>query len=192
MNIVNMNILNKKLFGVLAGAVEVDDFEQWLYANTALLSIVVENPFVFDVYNLNYKSDSILKSIENLCKDIDDEEAFLVSIVERECRYIVATKIEESILASIDSILEIYTFDDEKELLFEFYCLNEQIQDSIEGFGQKINILNESYRLANQVLNELEFKSLEDKKELLITGTFIRRTHQAFKTSKKFWYQFWK
>ncbi len=187
-----MQQLKNKLFGVLAGDIRISDFEQWLYTNTTLLNSIDEDPFVFNIYNLNYKSDTILHTIDNICKKMEGEEGYIISIVERECRKILKTENEEIILKSMYKLIKFYTFNYERELLSAFYYLNDDIALYKEGYVLKFDLVEEAQEVACEILNKLKHTSLEEKKELLMKGIPKRQMPENSLASKKQWYQFWK
>jgi hypothetical protein len=189
-----MELLNNKLFSLISGEIKLADFEQWLYANEELLDVIDKDPFVFEIFDLNYKSEDALRLLDNLCKSLKDGQAYTISVVERECRKILETENQETILNNIYTIVELYTFESDDALLAAFYHLNLDIGMSIEGYGRKLNIVNEAHNLATQILNELKCKIIEEKKELLINRLPVKQKMQASQETKKskFWYQFWK
>lgn len=200
-----MEQLKDKLFGVLAGSIEALDFEKWLYEQQELMDMIESNAFVYQVVCLNYKNLEVI-AIDRICESIGDEEAYLVSKLERGCREILKTKEPREILDIITSIGAYYDYESESNVLEEFYRFEEvlirgrsyksYIENDItvnkyKGYS-KNEILVNSSKLATSVLLKFDTLSLNEKREVLYAELKEDISPPRKLTSHTKWYNFFK
>ena len=163
-----MEQLKDKLFAVLAGSIEALDFEKWLYEQQELMEVIESNAFVYQVVCLNYKHLTILKSVDKICESIGDEEAYLVSKLERGCREILKTKEPNETLDIINSVGAYYDYESDYNLLQEFYFFEDVlvINNNYKDYGDKEMLIYAS-KIAASVLLELDTLSLNEKRQVL-------------------------
>jgi len=201
-----MEQLKDKLFGVLAGSIEALDFEKWLYEQQELMEIIDSNALVYQVVCLNYKHQTIVNTIDMICESIGDEEAYLVSKLERGCRELLKTKEPEVILDIINSIGDFYDYESEYHLLQEFYQFeevlissrsyrsyseNEIVVNNYKGYSKNEILLN-STKLAASVLIKLDKLPLNNKRQVLYDELKEDMGPSLEQASKTKWYDFFK
>jgi hypothetical protein len=202
--VIKVEQLKDKLFGVLAGSIEALDFEKWLYEQQELMDIIESNDFVYQVVCLDYRHKTIINFIDEVCNNIGDEEAYLVSKMERCCREILKTKEPGEILDRIALIGDFYDYETEYHLLQEFYHFeaelitnrsyrsyskNEILVNNYKGYS-KNEILANSSKLATSILIKLDKLPLNEKIQVLY-GKLKREIEPPLKlASKTKWHDF--
>ena len=195
-----MEVLKQRLFDVLAKAITVEEFENWLYKNENITSSIDENDMFFDIVTMNYRSKHIYWELEKYCHKYYDYEEYLVALVESGCRKLVRENISEKIWPVITHIGSFMDWDKNYGLINQFYYLEDDLYLVQDDLLKEEDVLKYIKKMAGIILAELESLSIDDKLEILKTGIEVNNEKPKFRhtgplgfheTNKK-WYQFWK
>jgi len=134
---INNQQLKQKTFEFFVDIISIGDFEKYLYKlveNAKLDS----NSLLFDLIDINYKSENYKKELLNLIEDICSDEELLSFKIYSLCLSIISSADDNIILKSISDLSDLFIeFEYESSLLYEFFFLNNnQIPDDY-------NLLNE-------------------------------------------------
>ena len=191
-----MEALKQKLFDVLAKAITIEEFENWLYNNEGIASSINENDMLFDIISLNYRDRHIYSELEKYCHKYYDPEEYLVSLVESSCRKLVQMKTSEDVWPVIMHIGSFMDYDKDYWLLNQFYYMDDELSLSKQGYYKEKNVIADINKMAMEVLKELENLSMPAKIERLKKGIDMSQNKENVKidlnTNFKKWYQFWK
>lgn len=169
-----METLELKIFDVLVGNITIEVFEKWLYQSKFLEERLKADSLIFEIVNINYRSDDSLKKLKNIADEVFDEKDLLAMKIETNCEKISNTDVNEDIEKYVWNIIEDYNFDIEPGIYWEFYNL----YHSFDGFEftkyskrslDDISLRTKVY--AKTVLANLrKCNSIEDKKQVLFSN----------------------
>lgn len=195
-----METLKQKLFDVLAKAISLEDFENWLYNNKSIISSINDNDMLFDIVSMNYRSNHIYADLEKYCNTYFSSEEYLVSLVESSCGKLVMFGTSEEVWPVIKHISSFMNRDNNYGLINQFYYIEDYFYIVQDGFLKEKDILEYINKMAAIVLSKLEGLSMGQKIEVLKNGIdvnigkteFYESNSAELGGSNKKWYQFWK
>lgn len=163
-----MEILKLKMFDVVCEAITIEEFERWLYIETAVLDVASSNKFVFDVLTINYKEKAALETLMKVALNrFSAEETLLLNIMSH-CQKIISIKDKNLVFREVISLKANFDFDNHYDLLWQFYILKERIDLIDLGYFREGNVIQIIKQLAQTIISKYEdYFSLEDKLKLL-------------------------
>ncbi len=186
-----METLKEKLYQVLAGAMEVSAFEEWLYANTELIELIDKDSSIYDLYTLNFKSSDILESLANYATKTLGPAEVLMAKIEKGCRELKLTDNFDQAERIVIELSYLHDWDDVFELTTEFYFLEECFSTFRARMNQNSDCMAKAKLKAETILELSKEKSVKEKVDFLISGLSKKKVFQIKAKTPKPWYQFW-
>ncbi len=134
--------LKKKAYQFLTDVIDIEVFEKFLYQLIEKTELDTKS-LLFDIVNINYKSENSKKELLNLINVLYSKEELLSLKVYERCLKITQNEVNEEFYSLIDFLSQQYIENDyEYNIFYSFYRLNDEINNILE-IGSNYSIMNE-------------------------------------------------
>lgn len=193
-----------KAIELILEIVSKEDFEMLLYEKVKTEDLI-KNKFLFELVNINYREEDFKKPLLEVLKKEINEEVLIIYKIDYYSRKIKDEKDSKIILTNFNKIYDLFEFDLEYGLMWEFYGINVKL-DLVEiGYENESDIIKDLKKLCFSVCSEFnKLLTLKEKGDFLINGfkTEEIEIEQIKKEEKhqvkqkivplKKWFEFWK
>ena len=199
-----MEKIKVKAIELILDIISKEDFEMRLYEKVKTEDLI-KNKFLFDLVNINYRKEDFKKLLLEILEKEINEEVLIIYKIHYYSRKIKDEKDSKIILTNFNKIYDLFEFDLEYGLMWEFYGINVKL-DLVEiGYENESDIIKDLKKLCFSVCSEFDkLLTLKEKGDFLINGfkTEEIEKEQIKKEEKqqvkqkivplKKWFEFWK
>lgn len=194
-----MEKIKEKAIELLLDIISKEDFEVILYEKVKTENLIT-NTFLFDLVNINYRDYKYKVQLDKLLENTLEEEIFIMYKVNFYSEKIKNENNIKEIYKRFNNIFELFDYDKEYSLMWDFYEINERIGLIEIKYEIEKDVIIDLKKLCGRVCNEFNMISrIEDKVKLLVDGlsgnndfSFLNNQIQTNEIKLKKWYQFWK
>ncbi|MEM6814941.1 MAG: hypothetical protein AAF600_11260 [Bacteroidota bacterium] len=153
-----MNSMEINIFKLLAGSILKSEFESELYQEQ-IVTKINSDEFIEDLININFRANDWKTKLEAIALEYFGKDYFINQLIKYNCLKIIESFDKEVIFRINSNLARKYAaYDYENELLAVFYCLEDELGYTREGFGHRKEelIAKEIKSAARMFLNQLQ------------------------------------
>jgi hypothetical protein len=166
-----LTIMKNKIFELLNGATNLNEFENWLYSNQFINENVNDNSVVSEFLEINLRSKDWFYEIQKFAKNKYNWEEFIASLLIYNLEKFIVSKNYETAVKGLKNILKFSNWD--YDLFSQFDgLLYELINEWTYRIEIQPTILLQLEKLSKIVISSIkENENLDEFKEILYNGS---------------------
>ncbi|TMM31497.1 hypothetical protein FDT66_05920 [Polaribacter aestuariivivens] len=195
-----MEEVKEKAIELLLDIISKEDFEMMLYEKVKSEDLI-KNSLLFELVNINYRLEGFKKPLLEILRKEISEEVFIIYNIKLYSEKIKDENNTKTILHYFSKIYNLFDFDQEYSLMWDFYNINEEL-DLVEfGYENESEVIMNLKKICSLVCKEFDrLSTLSGKVTFLING-FEKEDIEILSIKNKFmtktiphkkWYEFWK